>query len=520
MIKAKIESLIRQELQGSFPIEGKMLLEIPKNQEYGDFATNISFQLAKKMRMSPLLIARNICDKLSDSMQGDFFKFNAVNGFINIKVSCRWLWQNLLELYNDKINFPETDNKILIEYVSANPTGPLHIGHGRWAVIGSTIDSILRFTKRNTYSEFYINDAGNQIKNFYNSVAAVRNNKPVPENGYHGSYIKDLAKSKEDPLKINIQHQKNTLNKIQVHFQNWYSEKSLYENSMVSKTIALLKEKKLTYENEGALWFKSQNSGDEKDRVLIKADGTYTYFAVDIAYHYDKIQRGYNKLINIWGADHHGYIQRVKAAVSALCGPQFMDSSSFTIIIGQLVSLLRGSEPVRMSKRTGEIITLDEVIEEIGPDATRYFLLQKSPDTHIEFDLELAKQKSSENPVFYIQYAHARICNILKKMGDINLNLTLTWDNHSQLNSYERQLVFKCIMVYDEIWAASNLLAPHKLANYTWDLARHFHVFYENCHILKADEETAKKRIVILNQTKKTLVLCLELMGISAPETM
>lgn len=282
--------------------------------------------------------------------------------------------------------------------------------------------------------------------------------------------------------------------------------------------MATLKEQSLSYEKEGALWFKAQSLGDEKDRVLIKADGRYTYFAVDIAYHHDKLCRGFSRLINIWGADHHGYVPRVRHAVMALPESSRLLEDGFTFCLGQMVSLRRDGEPVKMSKRTGEMITLDEVVTEIGSDATRYFMVEKSPDTHMDFDLSLAKTRSSENPVYYIQYAHARICSLLAKVGDIQLDESMGLSE--PLIPKERALLLHCVKFYDEIWGCATQLQVHRLPQYTWQLARLFHHFYEVCPIIKASDSLQQQRILILLKTRFILRSCLSLMGISAPERM
>jgi arginyl-tRNA synthetase len=518
MIKQEIKVLLQTVLSElGYSFQDEIVIEIPKNKSFGDYATNICFTLARTLKKNPKIIAEEISEQLNNQKAiSEVGIISAFNGFLNISLLDLFLWDKFNALIDVVPQFPKSEQKVMLEYVSANPTGPLHIGHGRWAVLGSALDSILRFIGVDVASEFYINDAGNQIKNFYKSVEAVKNGKPVPEDGYHGDYVVQLAASDEDALEQVIAIQKKTLNNLGAKFDTWFSEKRLHKSGEVEKAIQLLKSKELTYEKENALWFKSSDFGDEKDRVLVKSDGAYTYFVVDIAYHLNKIERGFGKLVNIWGADHHGYIARMRAGVAAVGGEQFLQEDNFVILIGQLVSLMRNNEPVRMSKRTGEMISLDEVVEEIGVDATRYFLLEKSADTHIEFDLELAKKKSNENPVFYVQYAHARICSIFNKLGvekPSKVNIT-------DLEQAEKELVLACLKVYDEIWDAARYYAPYKLVSYTYNLARAFHHFYEKCPIAKASEAEQAKRLVIIGQTKRVLAFCLEILGITSPTSM
>jgi arginyl-tRNA synthetase len=517
MIKSFLQNQLQQSVQScGYELNMPLILDVPANRSFGDYSSNCSFQMAKNLKKSPKIIAEELSEKLAGCL-GDL-EFTAVNGFINIKLTDKWLTTRFKSLHREKLEFPKSEQKIILEYVSANPTGPLHIGHGRWAVIGSAMRSLMKFVGMDVSSEFYINDAGNQVNNFYKSVEAAKAGKTIPEDGYHGAYIYDLAKLDEDPLIVNLDSQKASLKDVGAKFDNWFSEKSLHGSGKVEMALAVLKEKGLTYEDEGALWFKSESLGDEKDRVLIKVDGSYTYFAVDIAYHVNKVERGFNRIINIWGADHHGYIARVKAGLSAICGEHFNNETGFKVVLGQLVILMRGEEQIKMSKRTGEIITLDEVVEEIGVDATRYFLVQKSPDTKLEFDLELAKKKSAENPVFYVQYAHARICSILRKLELDGEMLVL--DDNVKLNAQEREMMFLCLQVYDELWDSAVKLTPYKLTHYLASLAKGFHLFYEHCPILKAEGDDRVKRVAIMLKVKETIALCLGLLGISAPEQM
>ena len=344
---------------------------------------------------------------------------------------------------------------------------------------------------KNLKTEFYINDAGSQIKKFNDSVNALRLNKEIPEDGYHGHYVTELAKTKNNPVEEILKQQKDTLNKINVTFDNWFSETSLHQNDAIKNILKKLEKIELVYTKDDATWFKSTEFGDEKDRVLIKSDGSYTYFLVDIAYHHNKIKRGFTDLIAILGADHHGYINRLKAAIKAL-GKVESTSVNLDVVLGQLVNLFRDGEAVRMSKRTGEMITLAEVIDEIGVDATRYYLIEKSHDTTIDFDLELAKKKSSENPVYYIQYAHARMNSILNK---INITVNKDTIKTNSLERAERDLIVLTNNIHNVIQEATNKLSPYKLAYYLTQLARSFHYFYETCPIMKSEKDIKKKEL-------------------------
>jgi len=509
MIKEQILSRLKTALLNHVPDDVEFILERPKHADHGDYALPLAFQLAKTFRKPPKMIAEELCTFI----ESEDFLATPVNGFINISLTPHFFKSVLIDnIVEQQAIEPK---KICLEYVSANPTGPLHIGHGRWAVIGNVMSRILKAAGHHVEDEFYINDAGNQVDNFYASVRAVKEGQPIPEDGYHGAYIQDLAEQDEDPLLVQLHQQKETLSRLGVVFDTWFSEKSLHQSGEVQEALETLSNLGWTYQQDGATWFKSSELGDEKDRVLIKADGKLTYFAVDIAYHYNKLERHYDHLVNIWGADHHGYVARVKASIKALKNSVNVEDS-FTIIIGQLVNLLRDGEPVRMSKRTGDMITLDEVIEEIGVDATRYFLVSKSSDTHVEFDLELAKKKSAENPVYYIQYAHARMCTLLSKYdGDLE-----SISSFQALEKEEHVLLKHVIQFQDTVDHAATTLSPYRMAQYAYDLAKFFHSFYEACPILKASEVERRQRLFIISIVKSTLVNSLDLLGITAPESM
>lgn len=509
LIRDELALLLQKTINCSIEL---LQLETPRQKLHGDFATNIAFMIAKDLKKSPKLIAEEIADNIN-KLESKNFELVALNGFINIRLSDEFIWLYVKDLFKNKPDFPKLAKKINLEFVSANPTGPLHIGHGRWAVIGSAIANLLQVTGQNFDTETYINDAGVQIKNLLLSIEAVKEGRPLPEDGYHGDYIKELAFSNHNPVEFLLEQHKTTLKKIDVTFDCWFSEKSLYDKQQIDAVIQFLNEQGYIYINDGATWFRSTDFSDDKDRVLIKSDGAYTYFLVDIAYHFNKIQRGYDSLINIWGADHHGYVPRMAAAIAALSNKGKVD---FKVIIGQLVNLFRDGIAVRMSKRSGDIISLDEVIDEIGADATRYFLLEKSADSTLDFDLSLALQKNSENPVFYVQYAHARMNSLLTKIEtDCSASFKVP-----ELEAEERQLLYACACFYDEVWESTKNFAPYKLLAYSYTLAKSFHGFYESCPIQNAEKDQQQKRLQIVSQCKLVLSESLTLLGISSPERM
>ncbi len=489
------------------------LVENPKDKNISDYATNISFKLAGILKSSPMKIADELIPELSqifeEEMKGAFEVFS-LRGFINFKLRPAFCCEYLNKETFSK-NLVLTKEKVLLEYVSANPTGPLHIGHGRWAAMGDSLKRIMEHIGYIVSTEFYINDAGNQIDKLIASIDARRKNIPIPEDGYAGEYVKDLVLS-ATPIQDLLLQQSQVLERFKVTFDRWFSEKNeLHANGLVGSAVSYMKEKGLTYEQEGALFFRSTDYGDDKDRVLIKADGSYTYFAADIAYHKNKVDRGFNHLINIWGADHHGYIKRVKASLFSLFG----NKVELEVLLGQLVSLFRDGEEVRMSKRTGEMITLEEVIDDIGSDAGRFFLVSKPADTALDFDLELAKKQSSDNPVFYVQYAHARICSILKTAP-----MSAKIHEGIALEDIEYSLIRFLVHFEDELMIAVQNREPHRIATYLIELANMFHSFYHQCKVISEDKKSTEYRLAIIAMVKKVLATGLELLGVSAPEKM
>jgi len=485
-------------------------VSVPAQKEYGDYATNAALQLPAKLKKSPALIA----DEIIALLPADNFTYSQKNGFINAHAADEAVFEQLKEINEDYArNIVSKKQKYLLEYISANPTGPLHIGHGRWAAMGDTLARIFKHLGLQLDTEFYINDAGQQIKKLYASVEAVKRGEDIPEDGYHGEYIQQLADS-TDPVQKMLEIQQDTLKKFRVEFNHWFSEKNLHDNNELQTAMDRLTEKKLVYQQDGASWLKTTQFGDDKDRVLLKEDGQPTYFLADIAYHIDKVERGYKSLINIWGADHHGYIGRIKAIFQALYPDQ---EHQLDIIIGQLVSLFKNGEPLRMSKRAGTMVMLSDLIEEIGVDAARYYMVTRSFDTHLEFDIEQAKKKSNENPVYYVQYAHARICSIFKQLEqDVDLESCTI----QELEPAERELMMILLRFPDELGAIINSYAVQRLPAYLEEVARSFHRFYHSCKVLGEEDQVTAKRLIIIDRTRKVLAIGLQLMGISAPEKM
>lgn len=518
MIKVHLKEVLASILSPHYPeIDGTSFIDIetPKHDNQGDYSTTMAFRLAKHLKKSPLHIANDmvtILQKSDETVPWDTCV--AEKGFVNLTLSSQFLYTYVPQLLSKKPLFPQLGPQVLLEYVSANPTGPLHIGHGRWAVLGDCMDRLCRYTQHNTASEFYINDAGNQITLFRQSVEACRRNAPVPESGYQGEYVTELAQRAEDPVETMISQQQEVLKSLGVTFDTWFSEQSIATDTMIQDVLATLKKQDLIAEKDGAVWFLTTRYGDDKDRVLVKSDGRYTYFLMDCVYHASKIARGYQTLITVLGADHHGYVKRLTAAVTALCSDQ--TPCTLQVVIGQLVSLFRNGEPVRMSKRSGDIILLEDVIDEIGKDATRFYLIHKSADTHLEFDLQKAVAKNAQNPVYYIQYAHARMSALLRAF---TLEQT-HFQDVSLISKPERQLIWTCASFYDTVAEATTRLAPYKLAAYAAKLAKAFHVFYETSPIKTESDSVQQHRLLVVATARDILAETLALLGLTAPERM
>ena len=521
----------------------EVALEVPPKKEFGDYATNFAMQTAKLFRTSPRKIAEEIKSRIDSDL---FDKIEIAGaGFMNFYLKSDVIYHELKNIYdagNDFGNLPNKNNvTIQIEYVSANPTGLLHVGHGRGAAAGSAIVNIMRAAGYNIESEYYINDAGNQMDKLAKSVNArylelLGQTVDFPEDGYQGVDIIDTTKriiarhgdkfltlSEDERLKTlgdlaysdKLLELKDDLEKFGVTFDVWFSERTLHPDK-INAAIEILKANGNIYEKDGALWLASTKFGDDKDRVVVRANGEATYLAADIAYHKNKFDRGFGELINLWGADHHGYIARVKAAMSMLG----YDADKLKILLLQMVSLYRGGELVKMSKRTGNAISLRELMEEVGTDAARYFFLMRSTDSQLDFDLDLAKSQSADNPVYYIQYAHARICSIFRQANEAGLTI----DNEpkfSLMNSTaEIDLINKIFEYPEEIDKAAVEYAPQRIARYVYDLASTFSSFYRDCRILGVDNDLAKARLALLKITRHTIQHALNLLGVSVPERM
>lgn len=530
---------------GVFP-EGelpKVELSVPPQKEFGDFATNFAMQSARVFHQNP----RKIAEELSNRIQGDWLDHTQIAGpgFLNFYLKGDVLYDTFAQIFQAGEQFgqlPAKDvAKIQVEYVSANPTGPLHVGHGRGAAAGSALVNLLRAAGYPVEGEYYINDAGNQMNILAQSVNArylelLGQDVEFPENGYHGEDIKVTAqriidKDGDKYLKMDEQERldifkdlayheklailKEDLEKFNVTFDNWFSERTLHPDA-VKKAVKILQDNGNIYEKDGALWLKSTAYGDDKDRVVIRDNGVPTYLAADIAYHHNKYERGFGRIINIWGADHHGYIARVKAAMQALGH----DPEKLTVLLLQMVALYRDGELVKMSKRTGQSVTLNELIEEVGTDAARYFFLMRSLDSQLDFDLDLAKKKSNDNPVYYIQYAHARICSIFRQADEAGLKL----GDKPQLGLLKEEAEIELIKKIEEypevIERAARDYAPQQIARYSYDLAALFHSFYNKCRIMGVGDALGEARLALVQVTAHVIRHALGILGVSAPEHM
>jgi arginyl-tRNA synthetase len=520
-------------------------IERPQNPEHGDYATNLPLKLARSLGMNPLSIAREIASFVPES--GEIEKVTAAPpGFLNFTLKNKWIASRVEVILKEGAAFGENSrgkgSKVQVEFVSINPTGPLHVGHGRGAILGSTLASVLAANGFEIEKEYYFNDAGSQMNAFKQSLYAryMQNlgaQKEVPENGYHGSYMIDIAKEiiseqgdkfrslkEEDAVEqlgeIGVSKVmdgiKEELKLLRVKYDVWFSEQSLYKNGQYKKVLDILRKDGHLMDKEGATWFVSTALGENKDNVVIRSDGSPTYFAADIAYHYNKfIERGFNRVINVWGADHQGHVSRLKAVVGAMG----IDPANLQIIIHQMVTLKRGGELVRVSKRTGDIITLREVMDEVGVDACRYFFLARSANSQMDFDLELAKKQSQDNPVYYIQYAHARIASILRLAEERQINFD-DGDVSLLTTAAELTLIRKLLMLPEIIETIAVTSEPHHLAYYAQDLATVFHLFYRDCRVVTDDIPMTKARLKMVKAAQIALAKTLSLMSMTAPDKM
>lgn len=521
-------------------------LEIPRDKGHGDFASNIALVMARSARKPPREVAQIILEHLP---QGGIIREVEVAGpgFINFFLSNEWLYDTLRtvemqgEAYGNCLH--GAGEKVLLEFVSANPVGPMNVVNARAAAVGDTLARLLRAVGYQVDTEFYVNDAGNQADVFARSLEAryqqlINPDHPFPEDGYPGAYVTELARvlREERPDLLDLPYderiafckrwgtdsmvelQKADLKAYGVEFDLWFRERDLHAAGALEAAIDLLRQKGLVYEQEGALWFRSTAFGDDKDRVIVKSDGTYTYVTADIAYHYNKLERGFEKLINIWGPDHHGYIARMKAAIQALG----YSEDTLEVLILQYVALLRDGQPVKMSKRAGEFITMQDLVEEVGKDAARFFFLHRSPESHLDFDMTLAVEQSSENPVFYVQYAHARISSVLRQAGEMGIAIPTCSEVDLSLLQHESELdlLKQLAALPEELLSAALLREPHRLTRYALDLAGLFHSFYGYCHILGEEAPLRDARLVLVSNIRTVLRKVLGLLGVSAPEQM
>ncbi len=527
-------------------------IEVPADVKNGDLSSNVALVSAKAFGMPPRKIAETIVENIEQDK--DFFESVSVAGpgFINFFLSQKYYSFVLSGILEQKDNFGNTDyldgEKVMIEFVSANPTGPMHLGNARGGALGDCLASIISAAGANVTKEFYVNDAGNQIDKFAKSLdarylALYKGGVEFPEDGYHGKDIIERAKqfaeingdsfvnlSEQERHKAlvdfalpkNVEGLKNDLLAYRIEFDNWFLESSLYKADAINKIVNILKQKDLIYEKDGATWYKAStvaNDDEVKDEVLIRSNGFPTYFAADIAYHYNKFSdRGFNRVINVWGADHHGHVARIKGAMDAVG----LSGDKLDIVLMQLVRLMQDGEPVRMSKRTGNAITLSDLLDEVPVDAARFFFNLREPKSHLDFDLTLAAKRSSDNPVYYVQYAHARICSIIKslKANDIDVDKAESFDFSTLSASEEIMLLRRLSELPFEIQNAANEYDPARLTRYVIDVATLFHKFYTACRVKDEAEEVMYPRIAICLATRQVLKNCLTLLKIDAPESM
>ncbi|HDR7531056.1 TPA: arginine--tRNA ligase [Bacillus anthracis] len=547
LIKEEIQAaVLKAELATEEQIPN-VVLESPKDKTNGDFSTNMAMQLARVAKKAPRMIAEELVANF-DKAKASIEKIEIAGpGFINFYMDNSYLTDLIPTIVNAGEAYGETNTgkgeKVQVEFVSANPTGDLHLGHARGAAVGDTLCNLLAKAGYDVSREYYINDAGNQIHNLALSVEArymqaLGLEKEMPEDGYHGADIIGIGKRlaeefgdryakadekesyefyREYGLKYELAKLQKDLESFRVKFDVWFSETSLYKNGKINQALAVLKERDEIFEEDGATWFRSMTYGDDKNRVLIKNDGSYTYLTPDIAYHRDKLERGFDKLINIWGADHHGYIPRMKAAIQALG----YDKETLEVEIIQMVQLYQNGEKMKMSKRTGKAVTLRELMEEVGVDAMRYFFAMRSGDSHLDFDMDLAVSKSNENPVYYAQYAHARVCSILRQGEE--LGLATGGDVNYKLVTSEKEVeLLKKLGEFPAVVAdAAQKRLPHRITNYAFELAATLHSFYNAEKVLNQDNlELSKARYELMKAVRTTLQNALAIVGVSAPEKM
>ena len=570
-----VQDLISKGILNEMP--SKIRIDHTKDNSHGDYATNIALMLSKQAKMSPVELAKIIIDQFE---QKNFIKKIEIAGpgFINFFISQESSSSIVNEILAQAASYGCSDigqgKKVLLEYVSANPTGPLHVGHGRGAAYGATVSNLLRNAGFIVDNEYYVNDAGRQmdiltVSIYLRYLTICGEDLRFPDNGYQGQYINDIAQGiydtsgqkfhlKSDLVFENVYQDgteggdkevhidqliekaksilgddfkavfevgiesilsgiKNDLAEFGVVFEKWFSEQSLIDSGLSESCISKLKGSKNLYEKDGALWFKTTNYGDEKDRVVVRDNGNHTYFASDIAYHLDKLERGYDKIINVWGADHHGYIPRVKASIEALGH----NSDKLEILLVQFANLYRGGSKVQMSTRSGSFVTLEDLRAEVGNDAARFFYILRKSEQHMDFDLDLAKSKTNENPVYYIQYAHARICSVFKQADEKELELDVSQANLSLLTKEIEKDILRELSRFRSVLESSAIqYEPHQLAYYLRDLSNHFHSYYNACKFIVDDKNLTQARLALINATQQILKNGLSILGVGAPESM
>ena len=582
-MKDQLQDLIKKCIQDL--ISKGILIEMPpnvrldhtKDNSHGDYATNIALMLSKQAKMNPVDLAKIIVDQLEESSFINKIEI-AGPGFINFFISDESSSSVVSEIIDQGALYGSSEigqgKKVLLEYVSANPTGPLHVGHGRGAAYGATISNLLRAVGFKVDNEYYVNDAGRQmdilaVSIYLRYLSLCGENLRFPDNGYQGQYIKDIAQviyessgeefyKKFDLIFANVSKDgseggdkeshidgliensksilgdsfraifqvgiesilggiKSDLSEFGVVFEKWFSEQSLIDTGLSESCISKLKESEKVYEKDGALWFKTTNYGDEKDRVVVRDNGNHTYFASDIAYHFDKFERGYDKIINVWGADHHGYISRVKASIDALGH----SPDKLEILLVQFANLYRGGSKVQMSTRSGSFVTLEDLRKEVGNDAARFFYILRKSEQHMDFDLDLAKSKTNENPVYYIQYAHARICSVFRQANEKEMEVDHSQANLSLLTEGIEKNIIKELSRYKSVLESSAMqYEPHQLAYYLRDLSTHFHSYYNACKFIVEDKHLTQARLSLIHATRQILINGLSILGVSAPESM
>lgn len=526
----------------------QFVLEVPKDKAHGDLATNAAMQLTKLAKKNPRQIAEAIVANLAKDQGYIQSAEIAGPGFINFRLNKSYLYPVVEAVVAQGADYGRIDagagQSVQMEYVSANPTGSLHLGHARGAAVGDALCNVLDFAGYKVTREYYINDAGNQVANLAKSIEArykqaLGQDAAMPEDGYHGEDIVGFAKElveaegdrllslpeeerfaffREFGLERELDKIKRDLGRFRVGFDVWFSETSLYESGQVEQALEALRERGQVFEEGGATWLNTMAYGDDKNRVLVKNDGSYTYLTPDIAYHRDKFSRGFDQMVNIWGADHHGYIPRVKAAMEALGN----DPGKLTVLIAQMVSLFQNGEKVKMSKRTGKAVTMEDLMDEVGVDAIRYFFTMRSMDSHLDFDMDLAISTSNENPVYYVQYAHARICSIFRQAEEQGAAAV----DHSSVDytkltaEHEFDLLRKMGELPQEIAEAAEQYAPHRLIRYVYELASLFHSYYRAERVITEDAAQTAARLALLGAVRTVIANVLRLVGVSAPERM